>query len=343
MKQLQRHPLSAAWPPLDSEDRASFVESVRAHGILQPIVLFQGMVLDGWKRYKAATEASKIPITRNFTGTVEEARDFVRAMNDNRAHLTKQQRVESRVQNDRWVAAQTGTEAYQSGRGTNLKSPRSGQNGPSLEVTAQQANSDLTDTPPAEPEKQPDPAPQPPAAEAAEAPQPAPQPAPAAEPAEPAQPTEPAEPAQPEPPTAAEYDARIAQEEGVSERTAKRVRQQVERTERGEAPAPSTRTETRPRETCQERLRTARNTVAALRAREVVLEQQIADYEVLVETLKAERVGEDDVLTSAETVRSLQEQVKTLRQQNAEWMQKHKDARGEVSGLRRENRKLKGS
>ena len=48
------------------------------------------------------------------------------------------------------------------------------------------------------------------------------------------------------------------------------------------------------------------------------------------------------MLQSITTVRQLQEQVKTLRQSNAEWQTKHGDARSEVGALRRENKTLKG-
>ena len=53
---LKQHPLSAAWPAMTENEWAEFLADVREHGIQQPILLYDGQVLDGWHRYRASQE-----------------------------------------------------------------------------------------------------------------------------------------------------------------------------------------------------------------------------------------------------------------------------------------------
>lgn len=91
------------------------------------------------------------------------------------------------------------------------------------------------------------------------------------------------------------------------------------------APAPT-------RRTMRDKYSAAMNELAATRAREADLEQQIEALQQQVAVLEAEATGSGGAITE---LRALQEQVKTALQQVAEWMQRHKDARAEVKALQR--------
>ncbi len=56
MKALAQHPLSAAFPAMDADDFQSLKDSIENIGVQNPITLYDGMVIDGWHRYTAATE-----------------------------------------------------------------------------------------------------------------------------------------------------------------------------------------------------------------------------------------------------------------------------------------------
>ena len=57
--ELTQHPIGKIVPPLNTEEYKTLVESMKTEGYLvdYPVVLHEGMILDGWHRYKAAREA----------------------------------------------------------------------------------------------------------------------------------------------------------------------------------------------------------------------------------------------------------------------------------------------
>ena len=57
----QRHPLSAVWPDLEPQAREALRESMHTRGYdpLEPVVLYEGKVLDGWHRYSKGTKRSR--------------------------------------------------------------------------------------------------------------------------------------------------------------------------------------------------------------------------------------------------------------------------------------------
>ncbi|EJW12751.1 hypothetical protein A33M_1721 [Rhodovulum sp. PH10] len=54
---LEYHPLANLFPLIEGDDFADLVADVAAHGIQQPIDLYQGKILDGRNRYRAARAA----------------------------------------------------------------------------------------------------------------------------------------------------------------------------------------------------------------------------------------------------------------------------------------------
>jgi hypothetical protein len=86
---LRRHPICEIWPEYDITDMAS---DVAERGQDQDILLYEGMVLDGWHRYLSALKARKIPTFIEFEGTLVEAAEKVHAANNIRRHMTPEQR-----------------------------------------------------------------------------------------------------------------------------------------------------------------------------------------------------------------------------------------------------------
>jgi hypothetical protein len=56
-----QHPLSAVLPPLSATDHAKLRADIARDGLLFAIWLFEGMVLDGWHRYRICLEVGVEP------------------------------------------------------------------------------------------------------------------------------------------------------------------------------------------------------------------------------------------------------------------------------------------
>jgi ParB-like chromosome segregation protein Spo0J len=77
-------------PSADKDELQSLADDIRAHGLLDPIVLFENRILDGRNRAAACEGAGVAPRYVEFEGTREEALMFVVSHNLKRRHLTKQ-------------------------------------------------------------------------------------------------------------------------------------------------------------------------------------------------------------------------------------------------------------
>ena len=92
MNMYQQHPLSAAWPAMSASDFQALQDSITNIGVQMPIVIFEGQVIDGWNRYRAATELGMDCPSTPFDESIDPV-DFVKAMNDARRHITGSQRA----------------------------------------------------------------------------------------------------------------------------------------------------------------------------------------------------------------------------------------------------------
>ena len=129
---LQRHPLSASWDDMATEDRPDFAASIARNGVREAIILCRDQadaevkVLEGWHRYGAATSAgltlNDIP-HKMFEGSPEDAYQLVLDHNHHRKHLTQMQRAESVVRMRRWVEGGAAHPAHEDRRGQNLRKP----------------------------------------------------------------------------------------------------------------------------------------------------------------------------------------------------------------------------
>ena len=86
----EQHPLSAAFPPMTPEEFQSLQSSINENGVLNPITIYEGMVLDGWHRYQAALELGMDCPEAELEDWIDP-KDFVLAQNKNRRHITAAQ------------------------------------------------------------------------------------------------------------------------------------------------------------------------------------------------------------------------------------------------------------
>ena len=86
---FEQHPLSKAFPGMSVVDFKSLVDSVKEIGVQNPITIFEGKVLDGWHRYRAAKQAGvSFPYVELYD---IDPRQFVLAQNKVRRHITQSQ------------------------------------------------------------------------------------------------------------------------------------------------------------------------------------------------------------------------------------------------------------
>lgn len=85
------HPLANIFPLIEGQAYQDLLADVLKHGVREPIWIYQGQILDGRNRYRAAT-AMNVPYeVREFEG--EDAASFVISLNLHRRHLNEAQRA----------------------------------------------------------------------------------------------------------------------------------------------------------------------------------------------------------------------------------------------------------
>src|SRR5208282_1814890 len=77
-------------PSADEDELQDLTDDIRAHGLIDTIVLFEGMILDGRNRAAACERAGVAPRYVQFGGGREDALILVVSHNIKRRHLTKQ-------------------------------------------------------------------------------------------------------------------------------------------------------------------------------------------------------------------------------------------------------------
>jgi len=92
---LDAHELANLLPMIDQGNYGNLKADIAKQGILEQIVLFEGRILDGRNRYKAAKELSYKFATKDFkefSGSYAEAEAFVFATNFLRRQMTNAQK-----------------------------------------------------------------------------------------------------------------------------------------------------------------------------------------------------------------------------------------------------------
>lgn len=77
---------------MSESDFQALKDSIENIGVQMPIVIFEGQVIDGWNRFRAAGELNMACPSIPFDESIDPV-DFVKAMNDARRHITGSQRA----------------------------------------------------------------------------------------------------------------------------------------------------------------------------------------------------------------------------------------------------------
>lgn len=119
MSDYLSHPLSTAYPGLSEEELKELAEDIKANGLLEPIVLYQGQVLDGRHRLRACQMAGVEPRFVPFESG--DPVKWVASKNDHRRHLSAGQRAQARVRLSQWAKAQAkGASVAPEGKGASV-------------------------------------------------------------------------------------------------------------------------------------------------------------------------------------------------------------------------------
>ena len=90
---LEFHDLADQLPMMSNLEFDSLKEDIKENGLEEPIMLFEGKILDGRNRYRACLEVAVEPVFKEFEGDREEAEKFSASSNLMRRHLTKSQKA----------------------------------------------------------------------------------------------------------------------------------------------------------------------------------------------------------------------------------------------------------
>jgi len=85
------HPLANIFPLIDGQAYKDLLADILAHGVHEPVWLYEGKILDGRNRYRAATAMRVECPVREYTG--DDATGFVLSLNLHRRHLSESQRA----------------------------------------------------------------------------------------------------------------------------------------------------------------------------------------------------------------------------------------------------------
>ncbi len=102
---LELHPLCTLFPRLSGAEFNALRDDIKANGLRSPIVLHNGMILDGGNRYRACLDAGIEPSFKTFDGG--NLVSFVLSANLHRRHMTAGQQAAIVASAQDWAKAQT--------------------------------------------------------------------------------------------------------------------------------------------------------------------------------------------------------------------------------------------
>lgn len=86
------HPLCELLPPMAADEFKDLCDDIANHGVLNPVVIYEGKILDGRNRWTAAMKTGRKCPMVEYRGAMTAA-EFVVAQNINRRHLDGGQRA----------------------------------------------------------------------------------------------------------------------------------------------------------------------------------------------------------------------------------------------------------
>lgn len=98
---MKQHPLSAAFPIMPADEIAALAQDIKANGLREPGIIFEGKILDGWHRYQAC-EIAGIPFKHFPLPAGRDPVVFVLSRNLHRRHLSASQRASAVVSCSEW-------------------------------------------------------------------------------------------------------------------------------------------------------------------------------------------------------------------------------------------------
>ena len=91
MTVFESHPIAAHFPMLEGDEYERFRADIQKRGLIEPIWLYEGKILDGRNRYRACRELGIEIKTREYTGDCPMG--FSWSLNGERRHLTHAQKT----------------------------------------------------------------------------------------------------------------------------------------------------------------------------------------------------------------------------------------------------------
>ena len=85
------HPDAALFPMLDEDDLDQLAEDIKANGLRQPIVIQDGLLVDGRNRLEACRRADVEPVTVELNG--DDPKAYILSLNINRRHMNASSRA----------------------------------------------------------------------------------------------------------------------------------------------------------------------------------------------------------------------------------------------------------
>jgi hypothetical protein len=88
---MRPHPISEIFPAMEGAEFQALVDDIEKNGVRQPLVMYQGKILDGRNRAKACDKLGIKPKTVDYRG--DDPVGFVLSLNLTRRHLNESQRA----------------------------------------------------------------------------------------------------------------------------------------------------------------------------------------------------------------------------------------------------------
>ena len=115
---IELHPLCTLFPRLSGSEFDALRDDIKANGLRAPIVLHDGMILDGGNRYRACLDAGIAPDFVEFSGG--NLVSFVLSANLHRRHMSAGQQAAIVASAQDWAKAQPAYRPKEAGNVTGL-------------------------------------------------------------------------------------------------------------------------------------------------------------------------------------------------------------------------------